>query len=767
MPPKTSYKQYVDSGLVSMGPESAGTGPLDLDFLIHTLRHPTPDISVQKILGYIYHYLPYVKHEHNLRLVFSNFLNNQVCFAGQPPLFEENYLIIEVFKLITDKKLKVSQPTLPIKTFYEVIGKELESFVAFNPLQNSWKVLPVIAGIFLSHELRDHLYTSTNTLQYKWFFNNWDERMNVLFKKAFGLSVSSSNSGNIVNLSLLSLALKYRRNDKLEDYTGRIEPRLLINGLIDLAFSPSLYSAFAYTQFGAINLEDPSADQYISANVSQKPVVKHLNRIAFILEVLLQDLPHTAAGFGVSIAVAEKVKIFTRELNHFVRARPLLNHGSGENANKSLYQAFWFLMKGILFSQVIVFQGILTRFMAAKNHNVTLFSQVLRTLKALGGLEREYQQICMHVLQSYYYTNFILMSIGQGGFDGYNFTYYLSIEIVLHNNRVLEFENFTKFLIGNNQEINLYPEALNRDYVGRCKALFVFGLWENYLRQLTRKDASFVEFIFLIEFDLIKTPYIEDTALIEAVHSVLLVYFSTIENTDCNLGKALLYFELLAGQFPAILSANQLSVAVESLGKKILSSPVKYGDDKPFANSADEFLDFVFSKCALTPPGIRVKRLNNLTLSSALPVSEIDAASTLSQLEESDMDKEDLIEKNKRKKPKDMPGFKLGITAQSSSEQEHFETRTEPETSREALVLAFLNIIPYLPLGLFLPWLGRVYDLIMASGPSERPFLTERLWKVLSENLDLNRSEIAYVWWYETRNAVEKNVVSKAQQPKL
>lgn len=767
MPPKTSYKQYVDSGLVSLTYDSVGHGPLDLDYLIHTLRHPTPDTSVQKVLGYIYHYLPFVKHEHNLRLVFSSFLNNQICFSNQPPLFEENYLIIEVFKLITDKKLKISKPTLPIKTFYEVISKELRSFVAFNPHQNSWKVLPIISGLFLSNEVRDHLYTSVNMLQYKWFFNEWDNEMDSLFKSAFRYAVSPANPSDILNLSLLSLALKYRRYEKLEDYIGRIDPALLINGLVNLIFAPVDHSAFVYTKFSAIDPNDPGAEQQIASSVSQKPVVKHLNRLSFILESLLSELPHSAAAFAVTLSVVEKIKLFTRDLNHFTQRNPLLNRDPSDNVNESYYQAYWFLMKGILFAEVIIFQGILTRFLSAKNHNVGFFAQLFKSSKILGDIEREYQQICLQVVHSLYYANFILMSIGQGGFDGYNFCYYLSIEILLHNSRRGEFEGFTKSLIGNYQELNLHPGALNKDYVGRCKALLVCGLWENYLQQLSHKDPAFVEFIFDVAFSIVQLRNIEDQGFIEAVHSTLLVYFSTMKNTDHNLGKVLQYFELLIEQFPRVLSANQLSVAVETLGKKIMSNPVKYEPTALFKNSADEFLQFVYHKCAKTPPGLPVRRANNLTFSSAQPVTEIDASSTLSQLEENDQDKEDIVERNKRKKPKDLPDFKLGLTAQGSSGQEHFETRTEPETSREAIIVAFLNIIPYLPISLFVPWLDRIWDLIKASGQDERPFLTERLWKVLSENLDLNRCEIAYGWWYETRGAVEQNITMKLSQVKL
>lgn len=178
-------------------------------------------------------------------------------------------------------------------------------------------------------------------------------------------------------------------------------------------------------------------------------------------------------------------------------------------------------------------------------------------------------------------------------------------------------------------------------------------------------------------------------------------------------------------------------------------------------------MEFVYHKCSLTRPGLPVRRPNNQTFSSAQPVTEIDASSTLSQIGKEDRDKEDLVKRNKRKKPKDLPNLKLGLMAQGSSGQEYFENRLEPETSREAIILAFLNIIPYLPISLFVPWLDRIWALIKASSKEERPFLTERLWKVISENLDLNRCEIAYEWWYETRGAVEQNITVKLSQVKL
>lgn len=760
----STYKELMEKA--KQPQNSAGSfnylnqSPLDLDYLIHTLRNPTPDISVQKVLGFIYHYIPYVKYEHNLRVVFSSFLNNPVCFGKNVPSFEDNYLIVEVFKLIADKKLKVSQPTLPLKTFYDVILKELQHFVLFNP-ENSWKVLPVIAGLFLSNELRDELYTQANIVEYKWFFSDWDSTLDRLFKKCFQFSVSASTSPEIVKLSIVSLAVKYRRSEDLKLYTGRLGPAFLIRSLVELVYGlGSFSSAFAYSRFSWTNPQDPSLDEFLKNNVFQKPVVKHLNRLSFLLETLLGDLPHDLASFELIMDVASHLLVFNRQMNHFTAHQPLLNVDVIKEDNQYQLQ-YWFLLKGILFSQIIIFQGILTRFVSIKTHHVSFFNQFF-TGGRVARMENEYRQICTKIIHSLYYLNFVLMAIGQGGFDGYNFVYYLCLEVVLQNNRKAEFEMFSRYLIGDYNEVNLHPEVLQRDYIARCKVLFALGLWENYLQEYKPKDPEFVDFVFRTTFDLVKSP--SDYALTEAGHSVLLVHFSNKDNTKHSMKQVLEYFELLLSQFPSVLSPAQLSVGVETLGKKIMSSPVFYDHQSFYENSADEFLEFVFFKCASTTPGQTIRKSTNSTFLSAQPIMEIDAESTMSQLEKDA--NTDIVDENKTKKPKDSVEFSVIATSQKSPEAQ-FTNRAVPETSREAVISAFLNIIPYLPLNIFVRWLQKIWGLIDLSNFEERKFLTEKLWKILSENLDLNRCELAYVWWYETKGAVETNMGNKQTLFKL
>lgn len=729
VPRMSTYKELLArQGLTY---ESHQSAPLDLDYLIDSLRNPKSDATVKTVLGYIYHYVPFIKQEHNLRLVIAAFLRSPLCFGKDVPSFEDNYLIIEVFHLITNKKLQISQPTLPIKTFYTIIKQELER-IAYNPA-NCWRVLPCIAGMSLSNKMRNQLYRDTNVLTYGWFFHDWDEGMSALFRRSFQHSMSWSTPKNVVNLSLLSFAIKYEKTS-VSYYTGQLSFALLIRMLVDLMFdldtpgSAALWSHFL------------GSEEHIKERVSQRPVVKHINRLSFLLEALISELPHDEQSFELLLEVANRIRLFNKSLSNFTAAQPHLN--SDNEAN----QVFWFFSKGVLFAEVIIFQGMLTRFIMAKNRNVSPFSQLFRSKSHVARVEAEYVQVCRVILHCLYYNNFILKAIGLGGFDSYNFVYYVSLEVLLHNNQRSEFERFSEYLIGDYTELNLHPDALNRDYVRRCKVLFVMGIWENYFQQYHAKDPRFVEFIYRTVYDLVGSHMVEDTDLVEAGHLVLLLYFTNMENTSTNFERVLHYYEVLVNQFPSLLSATQLSMAVETLGKKLMSNHMVIESG---VTSAEAFLRFGFAKCAQAKSDQPVRQAPVASFSSAQPISEINAPSTLSQLETAG---NDVIDANDSKAPRDLHFFN---PIHTGSEQAHFEERTLPETSREALIVSFVNVIPYVPLNVFRFWLEKMWVLINESSADEAKFLTRRFWRILSENLDSNRAEIAYEWWYEEKHAVE------------
>ncbi|KAI5966452.1 uncharacterized protein KGF55_000761 [Candida pseudojiufengensis] len=724
--------------------------PQELDFVIDELRNPKPNTTINNILGYLYNYIPYIKHERNLGLVIASFLNSPKCFGSKTfpiPTFEENYPIIEVFKLITDKKLKISKPTLSIKTYYSIIGKELEHFVSFNPIVNSWKVLPIICGIMLSNNIRNEIYIEQqNFFKYNWFFQDWDHKIKKLFINCLEYSLSNIHDKNILYLSVTSLALIYQKDEEnIKKYTSKINDSFMINVLIDMIFLDPTVSTKIYHEFFKFDPNSSNIEDIVQKDILQKPVIKHLNKFSFLLAAYLRNLKYNPRNDELISNNLIKLTDFNHKLSKSCESS-IFNNLNSPKDNNPLYQSFWYFMKNLLFSEIIIFQGLLSRFLSGNKSNLVWFNS-----RDLVVIEREYRSISLKIISNLYYLNFILLSIGQGGFDNYNFVYYLSIELSLSSD---QFEKLSLSLLNYN-EVNLYPNVLNTNYIMQSKVLFVLGLWENYLQSKNIKNEQFAKKIYSIVKELADDKKYLNDDIIEASHSVLLFYFANSKNVDLN--DCIEYVNLLIKQFPKTISSTQLCIAIETIGKKILSNPQPYPQDSIFLNSADEFFQFLIDKCKPIIPGIPVKKSiedeNNPSFSSAQPISEIEANSTLNTLEQDKRLNNDIIHENKAKKPKDkvvkdlLPRFKKDYK---------FQNRLIPETARESAILALINLIPYFPLSVFLQWIDQIWYLILKSNVSEQNYLIGMLWKVLSDSLDLNRIELAMRWWYEIKKIPSK-----------
>ena len=111
------------------------------------------------------------------------------------------------------------------------------------------------------------------------------------------------------------------------------------------------------------------------------------------------------------------------------------------------------------------------------------------------------------------------------------------------------------------------------------------------------------------------------------------------------------YVELVLEQFPQRISATQLSIAIETIGKKILSNPISYNTynsrgNNIFINSAEKFFIFLLNKYSRIEPGVPIKPKSitsvlssgsgeaNVSFTSAQPVNEIEAHATLNTLEQ-------------------------------------------------------------------------------------------------------------------------------------
>lgn len=720
--------------------------PQELDYLVETLRNPPPNTTVRNVLSYIYNYLPYVKHEHNLKIVFSSFLNNPVCFASSPA-FEDAYLIIEVTKLIFDKKLKVSQPTLPIRKFYEIIDKELKSYVAFDPVRNSWKALLITTGMFMSTSLRDDLYGGQFGL--KSFFKTMDNSLDALFKLCSNnVFAYNRNDFEITNLALLSLALKLRPTDNLKLLLHSTSYEFVILRLVDLMYGTKGYCQ-RYSYFGNELVSETDVELLLL-----NPVSKHINRLSTLLERLFAGLDYRENAYDAIFQVLDIILMFNEKLNDFVKGHSHLDRDPDLFGENTPQKSLWFFFKSIFFSQVLMFQGIITRFVESRN--IGMLRQFSAPGSHLSTTEMHYTDICYRIIQCLYYSNFILVSIGQGGFDGYNFVYYVSLELCCKNNIATRFQTFSRSLIGN-YEVNIHHNSLNASYVSRTKVLFVLGLFESYFQQAAFKDKLYESFIFEISFELTENQFLLDINITEAGHSVLLAFFSKTKNDEAGIARVLQYFEVLLGQFPSRISAMQLSMAVETLGKKIMTSPITYSHGL-YQTLVDHFLQFIYFKCMNTASGIPISKKSTALFASAQPIPTTDANSTVSQLPENSSNT-NIVEENKHKKLKDLAVIDL-ILFESGDSKLHFSIRQAPETAREGFILAFLNVIPYLPLSTFEHWLQKIWSLITASNVSERQFLADKFWVILSENLDLNRCEIAYVWWYEKKKNVQNSEMS-------
>lgn len=795
-----------------LGTPNTNLSPQELDFLINELRNPKPDTTINKVLGYLYNYIPYIRHEHNLRLVIASFLNCPVCFGGSGTSisssfeFEKNYLIIEVVKLIIDKKLKISMPVISIKQFYTIILKELQNFQHYNPIMNSWKILPIITGILLSNELRDQLYTEVNFVEYKWFFANLDKEIYQLFNNALPYSLSQSLDNNINYLSLMSLALVFKNSERHHKdssdtvvHTKNISNIFMIQKLTEMIFLDRKVSMLVYQKFFQLNPHNENIESVILNDIMNKPVVKHLNKLSFLLEHYFSALDFTQLEdqvVGQSLII---ITNFNKHLNHETKNYTLFNNFNNtpdaRTGNNPLTQNFWFTMKNLLFSQIIIFQGILSRFLTANSRLLTnktffwfsskkYYGNRIDTTNNNNNIEYQYKDISLQIMTNLYYINFILLSIGQGGFDNYNFVYYLTIELALTTG--VRFEKLTLCLMNNYQEINMYPDVLNSNYIDTSKILFVLGVWENYFQQMNRltqhrQQEIFNKEIYNIVINLVDAKKYANNDLLEASHSVLLFYFAN--NSKVNLDDVMRYVELVLEQFPQRISATQLSIAIETIGKKILSNPISYNNynsrgNNIFINSAEKFFIFLLNKYSRIEPGVPIKPKSitsvlssgsgeaNVSFTSAQPVNEIEAHATLNTLEQEGKLANDVIDENKAKAPskkiikKYLPDL-VGKTKTNSDNHpfEFFDNRLTPETAREATIVSLINLVPYFPLSVFIPWLNQVWDLIVRSDSKEQQFLFNMLWKVISESLDINRGDLAIRWWYE-----EKQFTAKQQK---
>ena len=693
-------------------------GPLELDFLIDKLRNPPADITVHEVLSYMNYYVPYIKNEHNLKIVIANFLNNPTCFGSQDISLDEHYVIIEAFKSITDRKLKVSIPSLGLKLWYNIVLTSLINFANVNIRKNCWKVIPVLSGILLSNGLRDDMYTNYDPIEYYWYFKRWDDKAEQLLKRASYTVFLSPNVDEVYYLCLIGLSLIYKKTDSIETFVPPLASVLVCLLLTNLIFKNS-YGIRCYTE--TLLPKHNSRQNNKGLSVLQRPVVKHLNKLSFFFESQLKELPvEPAFNFHLNETMGQFL-LFNREMCFFAHT-----HLNPKDLFSKTFDDFWFFMKNVLFSEVVLFQGILSRYLTSQAKSPLLsYVNIYRSQPSIS-LSLQYKELALLILHNLYYLNFILSAVGRGGFENYNYVYYLSLELS-YNRSVSssEFEVLTKYLSADYKEMNLSPLVINNDYVACSKIIFVLGLWENYLNQGER-NSRFVKFDVLpFCLNLLDENRYKDKDLIEGAHSVLLKSFSN-NDISVSLEEAINYVGTLERQYPKLLSFHQLQIAIETIGKKVLSANDFKGSPESRASIVRTFMDFLFSICDSKMLGLT----DNLS-SRNFP--------------------DNIFSRNNDRS--DDGG--LSKSMDSHYNEDDINQNKKNPTFREAFIISTMRVLPYIPITSFLENIGRIWHLIEVSNQSEKEYLISSLWGEISENMDLNRSDIAYAWWYERRKMPE------------
>ncbi|ODQ61118.1 hypothetical protein WICANDRAFT_104233 [Wickerhamomyces anomalus NRRL Y-366-8] len=382
---------------------------------------------------------------------------------------------------------------------------------------------------------------------------------------------------------------------------------------------------------------------------SNSPVVKHLSRLSFLIE---NSLVH-----GVSFGVLDST------LNIILRFSETL-HLRSANTDQS-----WNVLKNGIFAVVIIFQGFV--------------SYLLKLSNRLS--KQHYSSIATKILQTFFHLSFILEKIGTGGFQAYNFVYISSLDALLqysHQSAEALGSYFTK-------NINLH----SNDHYQVSKTLFTLTFFET-LCQTTSIEYYENTISPIVDFIIHTTTH--SRPLIEAAHSVVIATFIPT-NSHIIASTAIPYLHTVLSQFPQLLSATQLRIAIETIARAVAPPSEAHQLNK---DNLREVLHTLYIRCLNTRPGLPI------------PTSQ-----PISQGQESD--------------------------------------NNQPMTVRTGIIAALISTLPYLPTQILNNWLNNIWELTESSDPIEFQFCEKNLWEMISEGFDMQRGNVGINWWYNRGNNVE------------
>lgn len=477
----------------------------EVQLLLSILNSRDDSHTAELLLSYAVHYFPRLKNEHDVQSLTIALLSNDRLFNRLN--FDECYLVIEGIKAMFDHKIRVSQPSLPLTKFYH----GFLTAVYDHPAED-WKKMLVLTGVLLSKPtFQDHAVPET-----RGYFEQCYERSIQLNHELITRCLRNSPVNGFEINSLVSIALAC----SLISFTGAQRRRLphetIMIQVIDLVFVSPL---------GLANIS-PIDDML------KRPVVKHLSRLAFLVENCFVN--------GVKYPVMDGALTVMLDFA-FTLHQKLPIEGQAQT---------WDLLKSILFGVVIMLQGFAS------------FS-----LNLYNGLKTdEYSILSTKAIKILFFLNFILEKIGTGGFQAYNFVLLTTIDgLFQYSNRAAE--QLGTYMISH-CSLNNIPSS----HYESSKALFTINYFEHFTKSCSHSyhDSTIAPFIN----HFIKMPLQSQSqsttyrSLIEAAHSVILATF-TPRNAAIIATMATSYLHTVLSQYPTCLSSQQLNIAVESITRAV------------------------------------------------------------------------------------------------------------------------------------------------------------------------------------------------------
>uniref|UniRef100_A0A060TCQ9 ARAD1D40700p n=1 Tax=Blastobotrys adeninivorans TaxID=409370 RepID=A0A060TCQ9_BLAAD len=295
---------------------------------------------------------------------------------------------------------------------------------------------------------------------------------------------------------------------------------------------------------------------------------------------------------------------------------------------------------------------------------------------------------------------FVVLELGASGFPPYDFIYYTSIDILTSHVRPEDgpsIERAARLLAGMCNLGTLRPSLVERgilvytlDFFEHIIKLTNTGFIDNFIFPITR--------LYLAPRAGADIKYVQP--ILESAHSVLLAYLTKVSGRvedemsrhrgeDNTILDRIIpeYTETTLNLFPTVLSSDQLRFALATVLSVVSSTA--YLVHNP--NMVDRMLILLYQKCIDTPSGL--------------------------------------------------------LLPQKPGEEES----DKKLTARGVLGSCLIHSIPFIESRQkFIDWLENAKRLLESSG-SERAYLYEELWAVISNELSLSLADVGIKWWYQTK----------------